>query len=75
MACTSHRVSSSSSSHTYEWDGLNRVVIEHMRELRLRPRGERLSYEAIAQQLNDEGRTTRYGKPWTRAAVFQVLSR
>ena len=27
------------------------------------------------RQLNAEGHTTRYGKPWTRAAVFQVLSR
>jgi hypothetical protein len=25
--------------------------------------------------LNAEGRTTRYGKPWTRAGVFQVLTR
>jgi DNA invertase Pin-like site-specific DNA recombinase len=50
-------------------------ILEHMRELRMRPRGERLSYEAIAAQLNSEGHPTRYGKPWTRAGVFQVLSR
>ena len=50
-------------------------ILEHMRELRARPRGERLSYDAIASQLNTEGHTTRYGKPWTRAGVFQVLSR
>jgi DNA invertase Pin-like site-specific DNA recombinase len=50
-------------------------VLEHMQQLRGRPRGERLSYEGIASQLNAEGRTTRYGKPWTRAGVFQVLSR
>lgn len=50
-------------------------ILEHMRDLRARPRGERLSYEAIASQLNAEGHTTRYGKPWTRAGVFQVLSR
>ena len=50
-------------------------VLEHMQQLRGRPRGERLSYEGIARQLNAEGRTTRYGKPWTRAGVFQVLSR
>lgn len=52
-----------------------RAVLEHMRTLRSRPRGERLSYEAIAQQLNAEGKTTRYGKPWSRAGVFQVLTR
>ena len=52
-----------------------KMVLDHMRDLRARPRGERLSFEAIAAQLNTEGRTTRYGKPWTRAGVFQVLSR
>jgi hypothetical protein len=31
-----------------------------------------LSYEGIATQLNAEGHTTRYGRPWTRAAVFKV---
>jgi len=51
------------------------AIVEHMRALRAKPRGERLSFEGIAAQLNAEGHTTRYGKPWTRAAVFQVLSR
>jgi len=46
-----------------------------MRQLRERPRGARLSYEAIAAQVNEQGYTTRYGKTWTRAGVFQVLSR
>jgi DNA invertase Pin-like site-specific DNA recombinase len=50
-------------------------ILEHMRALRMRPRGERLSYEAIAARLNEEGHSTRYGKPWSRAGVFQVLSR
>jgi DNA invertase Pin-like site-specific DNA recombinase len=52
-----------------------RNILDQMRQLRERPRGERLSYEAIAAQLNEQGRTTRYGKGWTRAGVFQVLSR
>ena len=51
------------------------AIVEHMRALRAKPRGERLSYQGIAAQLNVEGHTTRYGKAWTRAAVFQVLSR
>jgi len=51
------------------------IILEHMRQLRAKPRGERLSYEAIATQLNTEGHTTRYGKPWTRAGVFQMLNR
>jgi hypothetical protein len=50
-------------------------VIDYVRILRSKPRGERLSFKGIAQQLNTEGRTTRYGKRWSRVAVFQVLSR
>ena len=46
-----------------------------MRTFRAKPRGERLSYEGIAAQLSAEGHSTRYGRPWTRAAVFQILSR
>ncbi len=30
---------------------------------------------AIARQMTAEGKTTRYGKPWTRGAVHTVLSR
>lgn len=52
-----------------------RVILDRMRQMRQRPRGERPSYETIAAQLNADGRTTRYGKAWTRAGVFQVLSR
>ena len=51
------------------------AIVEHMRALRAKPRGERLSYARIATQLNAEGHTTRYGKAWTRTAVFQILSR
>ena len=50
-------------------------ILDHMRQWRALPRGQRLSYAAIAARLNVEGHTTRYGKPWTRAGVFQVLSR
>jgi DNA invertase Pin-like site-specific DNA recombinase len=52
-----------------------KAIVEHMRALRAKPRGERLSYAGIAAQLNAEGHTTRYGKLWTRAGVFQILSR
>jgi DNA invertase Pin-like site-specific DNA recombinase len=53
-----------------------RKVIERMRALRRKPvKGDRLSFDGIAQRLNAEGHTTRYGKPWTRAAVHVVLSR
>jgi DNA invertase Pin-like site-specific DNA recombinase len=52
-----------------------KATMDYMRTLRGKPRGERLSFDGIAKQLNTEGKTTRYGKPWSRAAVFQVLSR
>jgi len=52
------------------------AIIEHMKQLRWKPvKDVALSFEGIARQLNDEGHTTRYGKPWTRAAVHMVLSR
>ena len=51
------------------------ATLDYMRQLRALPRGERLSYDGIAERLNAEGKTTRYGKLWTRAGVFQVLSR
>jgi DNA invertase Pin-like site-specific DNA recombinase len=52
------------------------AMIEHMKQLRRKPvKDARLSFDQIAQQLNAEGHTTRYGKPWTRAAVHVVLSR
>ena len=45
-----------------------RAVLEHMKDLRRKPvKEDPLSFEGIAQQLNAEGQTTRYGKPWTRA--------
>lgn len=60
----------------YGYHAAEEQVLERMRQLRRKPvKGERLSYDAIAQQLNGEGKTTRYGKPWTRAAVHVVLSR
>ena len=47
-----------------------RKILDQMRQLRARPRSERLSYEAIAEQLNAQGYTTRYGRPWTRAGIY-----
>jgi O6-methylguanine-DNA--protein-cysteine methyltransferase len=32
-------------------------ILDQMREMRQRPRGERLSYDAIAAQLNSQGHT------------------
>lgn len=49
------------------------AIVAYMRALRDVPRDVRPSFETIAQQLNTEGHTTRYGKEWTREAVYLVL--
>jgi DNA invertase Pin-like site-specific DNA recombinase len=59
----------------YGRDEHEKQVLAFMRQLRDLPRGERLSYHGIAERLNAEGKLTRYGKPWSRAGVFQVLQR
>jgi len=52
-----------------------RKLLELMSALREKPRGERLSFAAIANHLNAAGHTTRYGRPWTRDGVCKVLGR
>ena len=60
----------------YGFHEAEQKLLDYMRQLRRKPvKSERLSYEAIAQRLNAERHTTRYGKPWTRAGVYSVLSR
>lgn len=59
----------------YGHHAAEKATLDYMRSLRDQPRDERPSYDAIAQRLNAEGKTTRYGKAWTRAAVFQMLQR
>jgi len=52
------------------------ALIDRMRALRRKPvKGARLSYAAIAAQLNTDGHTTRYGRPWTRDGVCKALAR
>ena len=51
-------------------------VLERMKQLRRKPvKAPRPSLDDVAQQLNAEGHCTRYGKAWTRGAVFSVLKR
>lgn len=51
-------------------------VLDRMRELRRKPvKGDRMSYAAIADQLNDEGLPTRSGKPWGPSSVQAILKR
>jgi hypothetical protein len=42
-----------------------------MRELR----ASGMTYESVAMALNDGGFVTRYGKQWSRAAIYQILQR
>lgn len=51
-------------------------AIERMRTLRRKPkRGQRLSFEAIAERLNREGVPTRSGKPWAKQTIARILGR
>jgi hypothetical protein len=50
--------------------------VAFIHKLRRKPRGgERLSFAAIADRLNAEGRPTRSGKPWTPETVRQIVNR
>jgi hypothetical protein len=50
-------------------------LIEHMRQLRRKPRkGKRLSVAAVAAQLNAEGHRNRAGREWSPQMVHHVLS-
>ncbi len=53
-----------------------KVVLERMRELYRKPRGEdRRSFGEIAATLTEEERPTRTGKPWSRTVVQRILER
>jgi DNA invertase Pin-like site-specific DNA recombinase len=52
------------------------VVLERMRLLYRKPRrGKRLSFDAIAAQLNAEGLPSRGGKAWGGPTVYGILRR
>jgi DNA invertase Pin-like site-specific DNA recombinase len=68
-----HRVEGRKPYGTHENE---RALIDRMRALRRKPaKGARLSYAGIAAQLNAEGHTTRYGRPWTRDGVCKALGK
>lgn len=51
-------------------------TLERLRKLRRKPKGkERLSYQAIADKMNQEGEKTLSGKAWNRHTVRTALSR
>lgn len=51
-------------------------VVARIGKLRRKPRGgDRLSFAAIAEQLNREGCPTRTGKPWAAETVRQIVMR
>lgn len=51
-------------------------VLAYIRKLHRKPRGgEPLTYAAIADRLNAEGKSTRTGKPWAPGTVYAILNR
>jgi len=50
-----------------------RAIVAHIQALRAVSRDVRPSLADVAAQLNAEGHTTRYGKRWTPAGVFEAL--
>jgi len=51
-------------------------VVGRIRKLRRKPKkGERLSFEKIARQLNAEGIRSRMGKPWGESSVRAIYKR
>lgn len=51
-------------------------TLELMRSLYRKPRGgERRTFAEIARELDERGRPTRTGAPWSRAAVAKILTR
>lgn len=52
------------------------AVVARIRELHRKPHGrDRMSYQDIADILNQEERPTRTGKPWTKQVVYQIVQR
>lgn len=49
-------------------------TLQRMRELRNKPRGERLSFAEIASTLNAEGHKNRSGRVWKKSMVHHILS-
>jgi DNA invertase Pin-like site-specific DNA recombinase len=59
----------------YGYHENEQALIARMRTMRRKPaKADRLSYAAIAAQLNADGHTTRYGRQWTRDGVCKVLT-
>jgi hypothetical protein len=51
-------------------------VVAYIAKLRPKPKGrERLSFKAIADQLNAEGIPTRTGRPWAPETVRGIVQR
>jgi DNA invertase Pin-like site-specific DNA recombinase len=52
------------------------AVVERIRSLRRKPvGGDRLSFQAIANKLNEEGVATRSGGPWRPSVIGQIVNR
>ena len=60
----------------FGWHENEKPVLARIKQLRRKPRGgDKLSYSAVAKQLNKEGCITRSGKQWTHTSVRQISER
>ena len=51
-------------------------TLDRMRQLRRKPRNKpKRTYQAIADILNDEGKPTRRGGPWSKVTVHRIIKR
>ena len=64
------------STKPYGYVDGEKAVLKRMKRLHRKPRGgERPSYYQVAKRLNEEGLTSRSGRPWSYASVRRILTR
>ena len=60
----------------FGWTPAEKSTLNYMQQVARKPRGgQKLSFAQIADRLNQEGHSTRSGKPWKRGTVHAILSR
>ena len=60
----------------FGWTPAEKSTLNYMQQVARKPRGgQKLSFQQIADTLNQDGHSTRSGKPWKRGTVHAILSR
>jgi len=60
----------------FGWTPAEKSTLNYMQQMSRKPRGgQKLSFAQIADNLNQAGHSTRFGKPWKRGTVHAILSR